>query len=185
MPRYIDADALLKRLKRTPRYFDLKYDIEQMPTADVVDANKSIPVDVSEALKKRAMIEVARRIFVKITGALRYTRFASPLEKNSTLNYICALEKEYVEEGSPGIYGGAECPICHGTGEIGTSDWLTKHISAKQLAKEKAEAVAEYDRQLKAEAAREIFEEIEDVINNIGYFDELDFEALKKKYTGG
>ena len=30
-----------------------------------------------------------------------------------------------------------------------------------------------------------IFEEIEDVINNIGYFDELDFEALKKKYAEG
>lgn len=37
----------------------------------------------------------------------------------------------------------------------------------------------------KADVAREIFEEIEDVINNIGYFDELDFEALKKKYTEG
>jgi hypothetical protein len=36
----------------------------------------------------------------------------------------------------------------------------------------------------RAEVAREIFEEIEDVINNIGYFDELDLEALKKKYTG-
>ena len=32
--------------------------------------------------------------------------------------------------------------------------------------------------------AREIFEEIEDVLNNIGYFDELDFNALKKKYIG-
>ena len=56
---------------------------------------------------------------------------------------------------------GAECPICHGTGRIGTTDWLTKHVSKEQLAKEKAEAVAEYDRQLKAEVAREIFEEIE------------------------
>ena len=34
-----------------------------------------------------------------------------------------------------------------------------------------------------AEVAEEIFAEIEDVLNNIGYFDELDFEALKKKYT--
>ena len=30
-----------------------------------------------------------------------------------------------------------------------------------------------------------IFEEIEDVLNNIGYFDELDFEALKNKYAEG
>lgn len=35
----------------------------------------------------------------------------------------------------------------------------------------------------KTEVAREIFEEIEDVLNNIGYLDEIDFKALKKKYT--
>ena len=40
MPRYIDADALLERMKHTPRYFDIKFDIEQMPTADVVPRNK-------------------------------------------------------------------------------------------------------------------------------------------------
>ena len=33
-----------------------------------------------------------------------------------------------------------------------------------------------------SDVAREIFEEIEDVLNNIGYFDEIDFKALKKKY---
>ena len=32
------------------------------------------------------------------------------------------------------------------------------------------------------DVAREIFAEIEDVLNNIGYFDEIDFKALKKKY---
>ncbi len=32
-------------------------------------------------------------------------------------------------------------------------------------------------------AATEIFEEIEDILSNIGYFDELDFRSLKKKYT--
>jgi hypothetical protein len=37
----------------------------------------------------------------------------------------------------------------------------------------------------RAEVAREIFEEIEDVINGIGYFDELDLKALKNKYAGG
>jgi hypothetical protein len=36
----------------------------------------------------------------------------------------------------------------------------------------------------KSDVAREIFEEIEDVINNIGYFDEIDFRSLKKKYLG-
>ena len=46
----------------------------------------------------------------------------------------------------------------------------------------------EYDKliaEAKAEVAREIFEEIEDVLNNIGYFDEIDFKSLKKKYTEG
>lgn len=33
MGRLIDADALLEKLKGTPRYFDVKFDIEEMPTA--------------------------------------------------------------------------------------------------------------------------------------------------------
>lgn len=36
-----------------------------------------------------------------------------------------------------------------------------------------------------SEVAREIFAEIEEVLNNLGYFDELDFNELKKKYTEG
>ena len=47
-------------------------------------------------------------------------------------------------------------------------------------------SLEEYDELLADianEVAREIFEEIEDVLNNIGYFDEIDFKALKKKYT--
>ena len=53
----------------------------------------------------------------------------------------------------------AECPVCHGTGKIGTTDWLTKNMSAKQLAKEKEEAVAEFNAKIRAEAinAREEF----------------------------
>lgn len=38
------------------------------------------------------------------------------------------------------------------------------------------------EKQAAEEAIREIFEEIEDVLNNIGYLDEIDFKALKKKY---
>lgn len=37
MSRYIDADALLEKMKRTNRYFAVKFDIEEMPTADVVE----------------------------------------------------------------------------------------------------------------------------------------------------
>ena len=56
---------------------------------------------------------------------------------------------------------GAECPTCYGTGRIGTTDWLTKNISKKQLAEEKARAIAEHEQYIKSEVAREIFAEIE------------------------
>ena len=59
----------------------------------------------------------------------------------------------------------AECPTCHGTGKIGTTNWLTKHLTAGQLAKEKAEAIAEHERNIKLEVAREIFEEIESILD--------------------
>ena len=64
---------------------------------------------------------------------------------------------------------GAECPTCHGTGRIGTTDWLTKNISKKQLAEEKAQAIAEHEQYIKAEYAREIFGEIEQQLR--GLFD--------------
>lgn len=36
--RPIDADALLEKLRRTPRYFTVKFDIEEAPTIDAVPA---------------------------------------------------------------------------------------------------------------------------------------------------
>jgi hypothetical protein len=36
MARYIDADLFLEKMKKTNRYFDVKFDIEEMPTAEVV-----------------------------------------------------------------------------------------------------------------------------------------------------
>ena len=32
----IDVDAFLEKMKRTNRYFDVKFDIEEMPTIDAV-----------------------------------------------------------------------------------------------------------------------------------------------------
>ena len=55
---------------------------------------------------------------------------------------------------------GAECPTCHGIGKIDTTNWLTKHLSKEQIAKEKAEAVAEYHRELKADTVRKMQERI-------------------------
>ena len=34
--RLIDVDAFLEKMKRTNRYFDVKFDIEEMPTIDAV-----------------------------------------------------------------------------------------------------------------------------------------------------
>lgn len=34
--RLIDADALLEKMKRTYRYFDIKFDVEEAPTIDAV-----------------------------------------------------------------------------------------------------------------------------------------------------
>ena len=37
MHRLIDADAFLEKMMRTSRYFDVKFDIEEMPTIDAVE----------------------------------------------------------------------------------------------------------------------------------------------------
>lgn len=37
MAKYIDRDAFLAKMKRTDRYFMVRYDIEEMPTADVAE----------------------------------------------------------------------------------------------------------------------------------------------------
>jgi Ribonuclease G/E len=54
---------------------------------------------------------------------------------------------------------GAECPTCHGTGRIGTTDWLTRGLSKKQLAEEKAKAIAEHEQRIKTEVANEVIDE--------------------------
>ena len=36
MCRLIDADAFLEKMKRTSRYFDVVFDVEEMPTVDAV-----------------------------------------------------------------------------------------------------------------------------------------------------
>ena len=35
--RLINADALLEKMKRTSRYFDVLFDVEEMPTVDAVE----------------------------------------------------------------------------------------------------------------------------------------------------
>ena len=38
--RLIDVDAFLEKMKRTSRYFDVKFDIEEMPTIDAVTVGR-------------------------------------------------------------------------------------------------------------------------------------------------
>ena len=35
--RLVDADAFLEKMKRTNRYFDVVFDVEEMPTVDAVE----------------------------------------------------------------------------------------------------------------------------------------------------
>ena len=35
--RLIDADAFLEKMRRTSRYFDVVFDVEEMPTVDAVE----------------------------------------------------------------------------------------------------------------------------------------------------
>ena len=103
MPRYIDADALLERMKRTPRYFDVKHDIEATPTADVVPRS-----EYDELLKayavyeeitgiKKAKKDVAREIFEEIEPLVERTAFADCWSYGGFKDDIAKLKKKYTE----------------------------------------------------------------------------------------
>ena len=71
------------------------------------------------------------------------------------------------------------CSIC----DLEDYDDCTVKDSGKcYKATQLAEKLYSKGYRLASEVAREIFEEIEDILNNVGYFDELDLNALKKKY---
>jgi hypothetical protein len=107
MPRYIDADALLERMKHTPRYFDIKHDIEQMPTADVVPRS-----EYDELLKayavyeeitgiKKAKKDVAREIFEEIEKFLEVALMNGHIETPILcigFGTFFELKKKYAEE---------------------------------------------------------------------------------------
>lgn len=70
--------------------------------------------------------------------------------------------KEYITDRDGITYGERYVTVSH-------SERIAKHLLDASYRKA-------------SDVAREIFEEIGDVINNIGYFDEIDFRSLKKKY---
>ena len=75
---------------------------------------------------------------------------------------------------------GAECPVCHGVGRIGTTDWLTKNMSAKQLAEKKAKAIAECNAEARAEAIKEFAERVKYEGRQDGAFGYVDLYAIEK-----
>lgn len=114
-------------------------------------------------------------------------------ENKMIFDILKGLEDDAAADVVPKSEEGAECPTCHGTGRIGTTDWLTKNISKEQLAKEKAEAIAEHEQHIKQDYAREIFEGIWELVLAKYFFgddsivlciDEGEYERFKKKYTG-
>lgn len=79
------------------------------------------------------------------------------------LDDFCALMEPKHEPNGESAEG-AECPTCHGTGRIGTSDWLTKNISKARLAREKEEAIAEFHACIKNEGAKEAILKIDEML---------------------
>ena len=45
MSKYIDREAFLEHMKRTSRYFTVKFDIENFPAADVVEVRHGRWID--------------------------------------------------------------------------------------------------------------------------------------------
>ena len=89
-------------------------------------------------------------------------------------------------------YNGVKCRSCSVDDAISfvesapTADVVPK--SQYDLAVKEREAnvkgFTEELTKVKTEVAREIFEEFEEIINNTGYIDEIDWGSLKKKYCG-
>ena len=49
--RLIDADAFLEKMKRTSRYFDVVFDVEEMPTVDAVLVRHGLWIEDHDYLK--------------------------------------------------------------------------------------------------------------------------------------
>lgn len=50
MAKYIDTEAFLEHMKRTSRYFDIKFDIENFPAANVAPVRHGAWVPITNIL---------------------------------------------------------------------------------------------------------------------------------------
>ena len=89
MARYIDADALLEKMKKTNRYFDVKFDIEEMPTANVAPR-----ADVA-----REIFEEIEKLLCLHYDAEEYADYPSPHYEANLKKDIADLKKKYESEG--------------------------------------------------------------------------------------
>lgn len=128
----------------------------------------------------------------KLCEALKSMASVQYPDKQSTiLGVVSSIENFPTVDVVPKSEEGAECPTCHGTGRIGTTDWLTKNISKKQLAEKKEQAIAEHEQHIKTEYAKVIFEEIKKyLVEGTTYYGHCiyslgvgTFANLEKKYT--
>lgn len=67
---------------------------------ELTEENEKIGIENFDLVCELSRIREAavREIFEPIINALKYTRFASPLEKKSTLDYIYSLREKYIKD---------------------------------------------------------------------------------------
>lgn len=111
---------------------------------------------------------MAKYIDIDACGRYLFDKIGfSTVSLETVLDHMADYSDHNSADVAPRAERGAECPICHGTGQIGTTDWLTRHLSKKQLAEEKAKAIAEHEGHIKAEVAREIIADLENSIDRL------------------
>ena len=130
--------------------------------------------------------------YINLDEAIKHLQFDCkakyPLSYSNGISVaIKEIGKLPTADVAPKSEEGAECPTCYGTGRIGTTNWLTKNMTKKQIAEEKAQAIAEHEQHIKTEVARKIFEHLECMFSPVfTYTGETIKEyiaELKKKYT--
>lgn len=83
MAEYIDREAFLEHMKSTNRYFDVKFDIEDFPAADVAPVQKWISVKDRLPEAGGYVVCIAKR-----NPFSRFMPMVAKIEKNGWVNPI-------------------------------------------------------------------------------------------------